>query len=477
MKSFLTQLLQLNKTDFETLKTTLKTEGIDFIKTDNRMILFNNIYSKYKYNKTNIQSYCRSLILDVSNNTIVNYTYKNILSNNDTQKCIFDMKINNIPYKLMEAMEGTILSVYYYNNQWRISTRRISDIYTNKYNNNTNTYSMFLDALQTYNLDIDLFYKSLDTNFSYTFLLVHHKNKTYLDYSKYFKNNNYATLYLMFLRDKDFNYVDPPTNIYEKINYFNNEDEYLKYYETNPNSQGLMYLVKDYDNKDITLLLSKTQQYLLFEDLFPTQNTYKNLMHMMWKNLLCEYYLNTYNYYVDNNPLFSHYEKIPTNVVFVDKLVKDDPFIHAQVINGVYYHNPNVKPTEEEITETKYNIEEFMYKVYEQFINELLEVFYYFYEPTGTSKKESNDDYILYFNDNQMKCYKTLFYKLRGFININRAVNYVYKTDKIINFTTLSNILHHDFDCNLFLNLMTNRKFKFINADKILLKYCELINK
>ena len=86
-----------------------------------------------------------------------------------------------------EFVEGTMLNVFFNAGVWEVATKQTIGANVRFYTNNVDTfYSMFLDAMQTTGLTLDM----LDKKNSYSFVLQHPKNRIVVPFQN-------ATLYLV----------------------------------------------------------------------------------------------------------------------------------------------------------------------------------------------------------------------------------------------------------------------------------------
>lgn len=80
-------------------------------------------------------------------------------------------------YKIEEYVDGTMINVFYHNDEWHISTRSVMNATTSFYNDivgNEKTYNeMFQDCLDESRLKLD----SLDQNYCYSFVIKHPSNR------------------------------------------------------------------------------------------------------------------------------------------------------------------------------------------------------------------------------------------------------------------------------------------------------------
>ena len=72
-------------------------------------------------------------------------------------------------YDIQECFEGTLLSFYYYNNKWNMSTRSCLDAKNSFWASNKSYYDLFLDAI---GISFDEFTLHLKPENNYYFVLV-----------------------------------------------------------------------------------------------------------------------------------------------------------------------------------------------------------------------------------------------------------------------------------------------------------------
>jgi hypothetical protein len=75
-------------------------------------------------------------------------------------------------YDIFEAQDGTIISLYYFDNSWRISTVKGFDVTYLKWNGKVYNQA-FKEVLRSKDVNVAEFYKSLDPTKCYTFCLTH----------------------------------------------------------------------------------------------------------------------------------------------------------------------------------------------------------------------------------------------------------------------------------------------------------------
>lgn len=86
-----------------------------------------------------------------------------------------------------ESIDGTMINVFYYKNEWRVSTKGCIDAKRSRWGSSKSFYTMFNEAC---NFDL----QELNKNYCYTFVLVHSDNRIVTKY-------NHSDLYLVHVRD------------------------------------------------------------------------------------------------------------------------------------------------------------------------------------------------------------------------------------------------------------------------------------
>ena len=153
--------------------------------------------NKFKEDLNEIQSECRSIIFDKKNMNIVCYAFDNIKYNQQAK--LEFLKQNPKDFIIQESFEGTLLSVFNYDNKWYISTRQCLDARESKWKANKSHYDMFLECI---NVSFDEFTNFLKKEYNYFFVLLHYDNKHIVDYTSYFNNPNYKTIVHIMTKDK-----------------------------------------------------------------------------------------------------------------------------------------------------------------------------------------------------------------------------------------------------------------------------------
>ena len=298
--------------DIEILKSNLYKIGIllkDY--PEENLILLYNKYENKSKNRSVIELECRSVILDRTTFNIVCYTCPTpiyninavnyLLGHNDDKKDIF------------KCYEGSLLSVYHYNEKWYLSSRKCLDSKDSVINDNSH-YDMFLDVIRQDNFNtFDEFASKLDVNYTYHFVLIHHKNENIVNYKLEF-GNEYKKLCFIFARNstnhqeinsEDIDSLFLSDNIFlpkrledessfDKINQFMDVNE-------KPITEGIVIKVNN------NLLKLQSLSYQFYKVIGPEKNLYRGFLSLYQTNNLKKYF--------SNNTYTQKYQKIvnPTN--------------------------------------------------------------------------------------------------------------------------------------------------------------------
>ena len=291
----------------EDLKKILYKNGIlykDY--TDDNLLL---IYHKYNTPVKNfLVKESRSLVIDKNTKKIISYSCEipNIINDQDS----FSFYLNKIKENnsnenscyATECYEGSLLSVFYINDKWYISTRRCLNSKDSKFNEKSH-YDLFEDIILSSNNTINDFYDKLDKDKSYYFVLLHHLNKNIIDYSIKFNNKEYKYLCLISIRDNNLNEID----LYNNDNTFlcsnifippiktDFNDLYYKNYNHVPLKEGIIIKNWNYLTNKYNLIKILYKNYL-FHHASINNNIFRGLIYL--------YQTNELNYYLKLNPIF-----------------------------------------------------------------------------------------------------------------------------------------------------------------------------
>lgn len=158
------------------------------------------IANRFKSDFTNPLSFeCNGLIAEYDKE---NNNYKLLvipLELFNSQKLIkteIENYYNDGQYKLYKVYDGTIINLYYYNGEWKISTNKAYDANNLLFVNNK-TYQFVLDEILTYYPDFS--YENLDINKCYTLCF------KYTQYHPFIENIHYNNNKIILLQSIDMN--------------------------------------------------------------------------------------------------------------------------------------------------------------------------------------------------------------------------------------------------------------------------------
>lgn len=203
--NFLINKYMIDNPNIELLKDKLYKEGIHMKHYPNDGLF--TLYHKYEAPcTTTMQRECRSVVFDSKTLEMVAYSGEVPMLNKEGLGQLLLTEYND--YKVNVSYEGSLLSVFYHNNRWYVSTRRCLDSRESKFNSDMTHYDMFCnvvmnDPYKKYDT-MEMFFEQLDKNYSYYFVLIHHLNKILIDYSYKF-GDSYTKACLINVRDKDQN--------------------------------------------------------------------------------------------------------------------------------------------------------------------------------------------------------------------------------------------------------------------------------
>lgn len=164
-------LNELNTENFPELKKKLKKEYNLQVKE------FENLYNinikKNKINNNPQLNFCNGIILEKETNKTICNIFSVVKEYPDSYN------YNNFEELCVEeAIDGTLIKVYYYNDQWRVATNRCIDAKTAFWICNQSFYDLFMEAAKSIN------FAHLNKTYSYAFILQHPKNRNVTKYNK-----------------------------------------------------------------------------------------------------------------------------------------------------------------------------------------------------------------------------------------------------------------------------------------------------
>jgi len=176
------QFLQNRPTSFEALSKTLVDDSF-VVKTQGSLYLVTNPRGYPNPENDSVRRQLRGVILEKETNKIVAYGLDHdieVRSEKDLQDLpyyCFDPEINEMVVE--DAIDGTLIRMYYYNNQWNYATNRCIDASKSFWVSERSFKDLFLEAAERCSLDTNL----LNKHCTYTFVLCHPENRNVKKYS------------------------------------------------------------------------------------------------------------------------------------------------------------------------------------------------------------------------------------------------------------------------------------------------------
>jgi T4 RnlA family RNA ligase len=168
----------------------LEAEGIEYsLFDDNQLIQLN--YNQITASESNkMACECRALILgidrQITDSEIVGETVV-VCRSFDR---FFNLGQNNTvlnfsqPLTIFEKIDGSLINLYFYKNEWRTSSRSVWDG-SNQINNIISFNNLVKKTLKEMNTSFEILISRLDKNYTYSFELTTPLNKVVVDYKDY----------------------------------------------------------------------------------------------------------------------------------------------------------------------------------------------------------------------------------------------------------------------------------------------------
>ena len=159
--------------DFENLKRDLLLNNLLINENDNLCII------KYDKHIVDFKTHaflreCRGTIIEKKTNKIICLP---IIGGVELDE--FKNKVNWKDCVIEESIDGTLITLYYYNGRWNTATKSTFDGNC-CWNSQETFHNLFEDAVKCVGLN----YKILDTDFCYSFVLCHPKSRNITNYTK-----------------------------------------------------------------------------------------------------------------------------------------------------------------------------------------------------------------------------------------------------------------------------------------------------
>ena len=259
---------------------------------DNLIILYNRYENK---KKGPIELECRSVVLNRSTFEFVCYTCSTPIYNIDALN--YMVKYSDNEKQIFKCYEGSLLSLFNFQDKWYLSSRKCLDSKDSTINNKSH-YDMFMEVLRQDNYNcLDDFTKLLDKKYTYHFVLIHHENDHIVDYNKTF-GSEFKKLCFIFARDstthseinsEEVDSLILSDNIFlpkklENTTYFDKNNQILNLTEQ-PDEEGIIIKINN------SLLKLQTMSYQFYKVIGPEKNLYKGFIRLYQTNRLKDYFI------------------------------------------------------------------------------------------------------------------------------------------------------------------------------------------
>ena len=288
---------------------------------------------------------CRSLIIDTLSKQIVSYSCNTPICNFDAMNYLLNVSNRNI--EKYRCYEGTLLSLFFHNDKWYLSTRRNLNC-TDSVCNEKSYFDLFLEVIESEGFNsFESFTDILNGSYCYYFILLHHYNKNIVDYTNKF-GKEYKKICLAFIRKKsDLSEVkldelsnDPNNEIvklldkdYRTSNIFKSEKIEGDYNWKDSNSfntsdemitcedEGIIIKIKNDSNFSYFLKI-QTHSYQFNKAIGAEKNIFKGFINLYQNNVLVDY--------LNNNQHLKNFKKI------VNPLNTQESYDTVGIIDSVF---------------------------------------------------------------------------------------------------------------------------------------------
>ena len=170
-------LKEKNITQFNELKEFVQQDCFKLkIKEDKELDNVALIYSNHESNiNEELVLFFNGVIIEKSSLKIICYTFDKCKEDNT-----FDHKLLDSELYIEPTYEGTLIRLFYYNNKWNMSTKKMINALNARWTSSKSFGEMFLEIFDPSILD------KLDKNHCYSFIMSHNENNIIFKYASNF---------------------------------------------------------------------------------------------------------------------------------------------------------------------------------------------------------------------------------------------------------------------------------------------------
>lgn len=201
--------------------------------SSNLILLYVPYNACFNNDKSDFENKCRTAIINYSTKKV------NVYVPNIQYNTISLPDINLKTDIIIECFEGTVVYVYY-DNGWKISTRRCIDASKSFLHNKTKNHKLMFE--ECINMEFDKFTQYLIQTHCYAFTIVHYDNVHLIDYTPKF-NKNYKKIILTTVTTHNTKMYNINSNIKVK-HFFTNFDKISELFVV----PKLLTIIKDVNN-------------------------------------------------------------------------------------------------------------------------------------------------------------------------------------------------------------------------------------
>jgi hypothetical protein len=221
------------------------------------------IYPQEQSDFTNIITrQCNGIIMEKNTLKIICYSLEKCIDD-DTK---LDERINTENMTLEFAIEGAMVRLYFYNNNWYLATKKCINASKAKWLSNKNFLELFIECLSSIN-NLENLQEKLNKEYCYTFILVHPENNIVV-------NNLQPCLYHISTRNlSSLSEIDENIGINKCMKKNFSIDEFNLLLESLKNEQNYSY--EGYmiiDNNNYVRQKFKTNIYKMIRDIWGNTN-------------------------------------------------------------------------------------------------------------------------------------------------------------------------------------------------------------
>lgn len=278
---------------------------------------------------------CNGIILEKSTFKILCYTFDKC-SDSET----FDETINLDNLYVEKAIEGTLVRLFYYNNQWRLSSKKCINAYKSKWLSDKNFGLLFEECI-----NYDEIITKLDINYCYSFIITHPENKMVVNYYK-------PTAYHISTRDlRNLSEIDIDIDIPKIIKEFIDKNNLQEFITNNITNQNILNLQTKIDYEGLIFIDNTFNRQKVRTPIFnKVRNLWGNTNNRFYRYLELRSDINMLNeyltYFINDKEQFLEYEKrictLAQNILelYISKHIKKEnikiPYFFSKIIYNLH---------------------------------------------------------------------------------------------------------------------------------------------